>query len=385
MPKLSITINSVPLPVYQKNDIWRGGMVAFGRAERCLDDYSSRRLVKTAEVSGYYQCEYLLEEHTLLTSWSSEKPETIAEMVGPDPSLAWAKGTITTTTGNKHEIEYKLIPHTKEQAEKVFRERMIDEAAKRHATADAMAEQLRELKQKVTGDAQRQAEAAAVSRRHAAKAVAKPDEKATREPKPAPEYVFRRRGATGDFWQIVFEGRELPPVRHVAGMTYLHAVLARPGHTFAALDLYKIENPPPPDNVAPSKDNALDWEDREQYGIGGSQHTVMDATMRQDIAERIDELMEMIEDPALDLEEKNECRDELRTLDKARTAGHVAAATGGVTFEDRDTKRQRQTVAKAIGKALDVLVDQSGSLVKHLALIRKGRNLVYTGGLNWET
>jgi hypothetical protein len=384
MPKLSITINSIPLPFYQKNDVWRGGMVAFGRAERGLDD-GPRRLVKTAEVSGYYQCEYLLEEHTLLTSWSSEKPETIAEMVGPEPSLAWAKGTITTTTGNKHEIEYKLIPHTKEQAEKVFRERLIDQADKRHAATDVVTDQLRELKQTIAESAQRQAKADEALRRLAAKDVAKPDEKATREPEPTPEYVFRRRGDNGDFWQIVFEGRELPPVRHLAGMTYLHALLARPGYTFAVLDLYKIENPPPPDNVVPSKDNALDWEDREQYGIGGRQHTVMDATMRQEIAERIDELMEMIEDPALDLEEKNECRDELRKLDKARTAGHVAAATGGVTFEDRDTKRQRQTVAKAIGKALDVLVDQSGSLVKHLALIRKGRNLVYTGGLNWET
>lgn len=385
MSKLTITINSVPFPVYQKSDIWRGGMVAFGRAERYMDDYGPRRLVKTAEVSGYYQSEYLLEEHSLLTSWSSEKPETIAEMVGPEPSLAWAKGTITTTTGNKHELEYKLIPHTKEQAEKVFRERLFDQAEKRHTVTNEVTDQLRELKQIVTEASLRQAGSDEALRCLAAKDAAKLDEKTRREQGPGSEYVFRRRGDNGDFWQIVFEGRELPPVRHVAGMTYLHALLARPGHTFTALDLYRIENPPQPEAVSPSKDNALDWEDRDQYGTGGSQSIVMDARMRKEIAERIDELKEMIEDPDLDLEEKNECREELRKLSKVRTAGHVAVATGGVRFEDRDTKRQRQTVAKAMNKAVDVLVDQSGSLVKHLSSIRKGRNLVYTGRLNWET
>lgn len=385
MSKLTITINSVPFPVYQKNDIWRGGMVAFGRAERCMDDYGPRRLVKTAEVSGYYQSEYLLEDHTLLTSWTSEKPETIAEMVGPEPSLAWAKGTITTTTGNKHELEYKLIPHTKEQAEKVFRERLIDQADKKHAVTNDVTDQLRELKQTVTEATLRQAGADEALRWLAAKDAAKPAEKTRREQEPKSKYVFRRRGDNGDFWQIVFDGRELPPVRHVAGMTYLHALLARPGHTFAALDLYRMENPPPPETVSPSKENALDWEDRDQYGTGGSQSIVMDARMRKEIAERIDELKKMIEDPDLDLEEKDECREELRKLDKARTAGHVATATGGISFEDKETRNPRQTVAKAIGKAIDVLVEQSGSLVKHLAAIRKGKNLVYTGGLTWET
>jgi hypothetical protein len=192
-------------------------------------------------------------------------------------------------------------------------------------------------------------------------------------------------GDKGDFWQIVFEGRKLPPIRHVAGLTYLHALLARPGRTFAALDLYEMENPPPPEAVAPLKGDALDREEREQYGTGGSQPIVMDAKMRKEVAERIGELKEMIEDSALDLEEKDECREELRILNKTLASGHVATATGGARFEDKETKRLRQAIAKAIGKAVDVLVAHSGSLVSHLAAIRKGRNLVYMGGLNWET
>lgn len=230
MPRLTITINGQSVPVYHKNDVWRGGMVAFGRAERSVDDHGGRRLVKTAEVSGYHQSEYLLEDQTLVGTWYDLKPEPIAEIVGPEPSFAWARGAVTTSAGNKHQLEYKLSPHTKEQAEKVFRERLIAQAGRQHSTPAEVTDQPRELK-------------------------------------PTPEHVFRRRG---DFWQIVFEGRELPPIRHVTGMTYIRALLARPGRTFAALDLYEMENPPPPEAVSPSKGVALDWEDRDQHGAGGS-------------------------------------------------------------------------------------------------------------------
>jgi len=150
MPRLTLTINGHPITVYHKNDVWRGGMVAFGRAERSHDDYGPRRLVKTAEVSGYYQSEHLLEDQTLVMTWYDLKPEPIAEMVGPEPSSAWAKGTITTTAGSKHQLEYKLSPHTKEQAEKVFRERLIEQAGKPHTTPDDMTDQLRSPKQMVS-------------------------------------------------------------------------------------------------------------------------------------------------------------------------------------------------------------------------------------------
>ena len=41
----------------------------------------------TAEASGYYQSEYLLEDQTLVMTGYDLKPEPIAEMVGPELSL----------------------------------------------------------------------------------------------------------------------------------------------------------------------------------------------------------------------------------------------------------------------------------------------------------
>lgn len=70
--------------------------------------------------------------------------------------------------------------------------------------------------------------------------------------------------------------------------------------------------------------------------------------MRKEIDERIDELKEMIEDHALDLEEKDECREELKSLNKALASGRVATATGGARFEDKETRNPRQTVSKAV-------------------------------------
>ncbi len=128
MPRLTIRINGQPVTVYQKKDAWRGGISYFVRAERAIDDFGPRR-GEWRGCKGYQQSDYLLEDDCLVVTWGDVPPETIAEITGPEPSTAWAKGTIKTTAGNEQELEYKLTPHTKEQAEKVFQERLLDATA----------------------------------------------------------------------------------------------------------------------------------------------------------------------------------------------------------------------------------------------------------------
>ena len=128
MPRLTIRINGQPVTVYQKKDAWRGGISYFVRAERAVDDFGPRRGTWHG-CSGYQQSDYLLEEDCLVVTWGDVKPEAIAEITGPEPSTSWAKGTIKSTAGTEYHLEYKLTPHTKEQAEKVFQERLLDATA----------------------------------------------------------------------------------------------------------------------------------------------------------------------------------------------------------------------------------------------------------------
>ncbi len=89
---------------------------------------------------SFHQVNYVLEDETLVVNWGKLKPENVAVITGPEPSASWAKGTIKTTAGNEHQLDYMLSPHTKEQAERVYRERMIEATAQGHAaTAQRMA------------------------------------------------------------------------------------------------------------------------------------------------------------------------------------------------------------------------------------------------------
>ena len=87
--------------------------------------------------------------------------------------------------------------------------------------------------------------------------------------------VFRH---TGDFWEIVFQGRKLKPVRHLAGMTYIRELLSHPGKYIAAIDLYEVENHPPPEAVAPPSSQTMAPEDRERHGAGGILQKMIELT-----------------------------------------------------------------------------------------------------------
>jgi len=196
------------------------------------------------------------------------------------------------------------------------------------------------------------------------------------------EHVFCRMGDEGDYWQIVFEGRELPPVRHRKGLTYLHALLARPGDFFPALDLYEKENPPASVGDADYEGGEM----RRQHGTGGKSVRHMDIETRKAVNKRIAELREEMKCPELGWIEKGEREKELRKLEN-----HLA--TGGAVFEPTEKRQPRQAVCAAISRAVDAIAEQEGggNLAKHLCstrdggTIEMGKQLSYVGGLNWQT
>lgn len=206
-------------------------------------------------------------------------------------------------------------------------------------------------------------------------------------PRTRAKFVFRRMSTNGDYWHVVFEGRELAPVRHLAGMTFLRALLARPGHEIPALTLYQIENPPPPEVVRPHG-RELSPEERKQHGTGGAPTRIMDNKTRQAATKRKAELEDELQDPDLDRDGRDEREKQIEALDKALASAHVAAASGGATFPSKHDTQPRQNVAARIDDAIEAIGKQpaGANLRNHLSVaIRKGKAPHYVGGLTWET
>lgn len=194
------------------------------------------------------------------------------------------------------------------------------------------------------------------------------------------EYVFRH---TGDFWEIVFEGCKLPPVRHLAGLTYIQVLLSNPGKEISALSLYEIENPPPPEAI----NTKLSMEDREKFGTGGSHQPILDKLTSTQLKKAKAALEATLCDPDLSDNQKNTIEDRLEAINKALSNCQVARSKGGASFENKAKKQPRQTVSKSIDDAYAALAGmQNGQkLVKHLRYaIRKGSMLMYPPGLSWS-
>lgn len=219
-----------------------------------------------------------------------------------------------------------------------------------------------------------------------------PAEEATGiDTKPAEKHIFRR---VGDVWQIVFEGYKLDPVRHLHGMTYLAAMLAQPRHDFPALDLYRLENPPPPEAMTPPKGNTLNAEDRKHYGTGGGHECVLDQTAKQALNKRKMELQTELNDKDLSKDDRDNNEQELERIDAALANCRVAKSTGGATFERKEVTAPRNAVCNAIDRALTAISEKKnggGNVAKHLASTRNGgavntgNTLSYVGSNTWVT
>ena len=196
------------------------------------------------------------------------------------------------------------------------------------------------------------------------------------------QYVFRR---SGDYWEIMFEGCQLPPVRHLAGMTYLHALLSRPGHVFFARDMYEQENPPPPEAVSHKYREGA--EIAANYGTGGKPQRLLEGQTPQNLRRAKDALELKLESPDLSEKQREHFEDQIEAIDNALSGCRVSKATGGATFEAKEDKGPRQAVAGAIERAIDAIAEKQygGNLAKHLVAVHKGQTFSYVGALTWET
>ncbi len=196
------------------------------------------------------------------------------------------------------------------------------------------------------------------------------------------QYVFRR---SGDYWEIVFEGLKLPPIRHLAGMTYLCKLLSRPGHNYSARDMYELENPPPPEAL--SRNNREGAEIAAKYGTGGEPQRLLDGQTPHKLRQAKDALESKLESPDLSEKQREHFEEQIEAIEKALSDFRVSKATGGATFEAKDDKRPRQAVTTAIERAISAIVEKQygGNLAKHLVAVHTGKTFSYVGTLNWET
>ena len=84
---------------------------------------------------------FLLQDGELSVYWGETKQARILEIIGPDPAHGDnPEGTARCADGREYPIKYSFYRLKPEQAEKVFRERMIEATAQGHAvTAQRMA------------------------------------------------------------------------------------------------------------------------------------------------------------------------------------------------------------------------------------------------------
>ncbi len=170
---------------------------------------------------------------------------------------------------------------------------------------------------------------------------------------PAP-YMFRR---DGDFWALSFEGREQPRVRHLAGMTYIKALLCRPGEPIPCRDLYEIENPRPPDARTDGDGGAL----AAEYGTGGRAQRMIEGATEAELKRALAGIREMLNGGDLSEHERD-------GLEGLADAIEQALANRGDTFEPKDRKGPRQAVCAAIARAEDAVANATNDreLVRHL-------------------
>ncbi|HEX6813498.1 MAG TPA: hypothetical protein VF384_17900 [Planctomycetota bacterium] len=165
----------------------------------------------------------------------------------------------------------------------------------------------------------------------------------------------------GDYWSVCFEGRVVR-IREGRGVSYLAALLARPGEPLWAVEL-----------AAGPADAASGRADLGDAGL------VLDAAARQQYARRLRELEEELDDAreAADPGRVEAARSEMDAL------GQQLAAAVGLGGRGRRSggaaERARQSVTKAIRSVLKRLAEEHPPLGEHLqACVRTGTACVFT-------
>lgn len=184
---------------------------------------------------------------------------------------------------------------------------------------------------------------------------------------PGPENVFRSDGRT---WQVRYAGRDLPRLLRGLGMSYLHALLRRPGVALSSAELERL--------VKGGRARAA----------GGGAGAVMGPEEREGLAREHRELAAAIDRARRDGDEGE--LDRLRE-EQRRPAEQVARDTGlgGRTRRlGGPAERARKAVGNAIRRAIREIRADSAALADHLtACVDCGGSPRYAPppGVEWQT
>lgn len=192
--------------------------------------------------------------------------------------------------------------------------------------------------------------------------------------------VFRR---TGDYWEIVYDGSALSPVRHLLGMTYIQTLISHADEDISARDLYEKAHPPPPESLS----HVSVPSDGSQSISDGGQRLIDEKALKA-LRERDADIKAKLASDDVSITMKEELTDELAKIDKYLMSARVSSPTGGATFARAEQKEPRQAVCKAIDTALDSIgrAEDGLDLARHLRnAIQKGTTLRYIGSTTWST
>jgi hypothetical protein len=196
---------------------------------------------------------------------------------------------------------------------------------------------------------------------------------------PAPSNAFTR---DGEIWNIRYEGRDLPTVRHRKGMTYIAALLKSKGMPISAQDLSDMENGLPAEGVSRNGDSSAAL--AEEVGTGGGKQAVYDARAIADMRTELEAITARLGDGDLSDLQRDKLEDDREGIEK--TLKHARIEKGGLSFEGKESKQPRQAVAGCIDTAIKAIEETTGNAELSLHLrnaIDKGNDCRYTGGLKW--
>ena len=198
----------------------------------------------------------------------------------------------------------------------------------------------------------------------------------------ADDFIFRQDGGPGGFWEIRFDGTDLPHVPASKGMVQIHRLLSKRMDPVPARDLHYISEHVHPDAI---KDNSGALADT--HGTEWSREPVFSnpGAARKAMQGRLDDIEAEMAEPSTPLETRDELQVEQAKLTKAIREISATIQTGGPQLA-RDDKRTavKGTIDRAI--AMIGKTTRCDELARHLTnMIETGTTCIYKGDHVWLT
>ncbi len=180
----------------------------------------------------------------------------------------------------------------------------------------------------------------------------------------------------GEYWNIRYNGKEVPAVKNLNGILYIANILKKHGTSTSCQELYKVSGKIP-DNIA-SVIEAIG----EGLNIGNSRQTAIDAKGRDSILKKWHELKKENERLGHTPE------DELIRDENNKQIEKLIAVLKDKPFADPNDKKAQANITKSLNRAYNA-IGKAGlkDLAKHLReRIKSDGNYgyYYTGDTKWD-